>query len=465
MISTSKIVQKRTISRPRIRSVVAIALVGLAAPAALAAGPGTVAGAAPASTPCAAVPDGATLVVGTASGYAVARANGVEDHPVALAEPATKAVRTADGSVWVEMGHGEATSVARVLASGEAVVGAAPEARLSGVGWIGERPAVAIVDADESHAWRGDSDAYGAVLVEFTDGTQVDVAPAGGPEYGVGSATIGDGRVLVGAFSDLAEVFRSFDIDGNELSGVFSPTDRAPYNAPPLYLWPAAAADASGSTWLTWVEGPDANGVTGEVVDRWALVVADATTGQERLRLDLGDPGSALLHADFDGRTWVGTFDTSEAADAVGQPGRVVVVDTTAATPIAVDAACVPGTVATLDRAGLPAPAPAPGTAPACASYRSNDRYPLRRCDKGPAVAALQRSLVASGAAIDVDGYFGPATDAAVRAFQRDAGLEVDGLVGTDTWSALRRGHWRPPAPTPTATGSSTPGSWRAASG
>ena len=296
---------------------------------------------------------------------------------------------------------------------------------------------MAIVDADESHAWRGDPDAYGAVLVEFTDGTQVDIAPAGGPEYGVGSATIGDGRVLVGAFSDLAEVFRSFDIDGNELSGVFSPTDRAPYNAPPLYLWPAAAADTSGSTWLSWVEGPDANGVTGEVVDSWALVVADATTGRERLRLDLGDPGSALLHADFDGRTWVGTFDTSEAADAVGQPGRVVVVDTTAATPTAVDAACVPGTVATLDRAGLPAPTPAPGTAPACASYRSNDRYPLRRCDKGPAVAALQRSLVASGAAIDVDGYFGPATDAAVRAFQRDAGLEVDGLVGPDTWAAL----------------------------
>ena len=183
--------------------------------------------------------------------------------------------------------------------------------------------------------------------------------------------------MLVGAFSDLAEVFRSFDIDGNELSGVFSPTDRAPYNAPPLYLWPAAAADASGSAWLSWVEGPDANGVTGEVVDRWTLVVADAATGQERLRLDLGDPGSALLHADFDGRTWVGTFDTSEAADVVGPPGRVVVVDTTAATPIAVDAACAPGTVATLDRAGLPAPGPAPGTAPRA---RAIDRTTATRC-------------------------------------------------------------------------------------
>ena len=157
-------------------------------------------------------------MVGTPSGYAVARASGVENHDVALPEPVTKAVRTADGSVWVEVGHGEATWVSRVLASGEAVVGSAPDSRLSGAGWIDGRPAVTIVDADESHAWRGDPDAYGAVLVEFTDGTQVDIAPAGGPEYGVGSATIGDGRVLVGAFSDLAEVFRSFDIDGNELS-------------------------------------------------------------------------------------------------------------------------------------------------------------------------------------------------------------------------------------------------------
>ena len=243
--------------------------------------------------------------------------------------------------------------------------------------------------------------------------------------------------MLVGAFSDLAEVFRSFDIDGNELSGVFSPTDRAPYNAPPLYLWPAAAADASGSAWLSWVEGPDANGVTGEVVDRWTLVVADAATGQERLRLDLGDPGSALLHADFDGRTWVGTFDTSEAADAVGPPAASSW-STRRRPPRSrstqrVHPAPWPRSIAPDCRA----PGPAPGTAPACASYRSNDRYPLRRCDKGLAVAALQRSLVASGAAIEVDGYFGPATDAAVRAFQRDAGLEVDGLVGPDTWAAL----------------------------
>ena len=36
-----------------------------------------------------------------------------------------------------------------------------------------------------------------------------------------------------------------------------------------------------------------------------------------------------------------------------------------------------------------------------------------------------------------VDGSFGPATDKAVKAFQRDCELDADGYVGHDTMSAL----------------------------
>jgi peptidoglycan hydrolase-like protein with peptidoglycan-binding domain len=37
------------------------------------------------------------------------------------------------------------------------------------------------------------------------------------------------------------------------------------------------------------------------------------------------------------------------------------------------------------------------------------------------------------------DGYFGPATLAAVRRFQGCAGIGVDGIVGPQTWAALNR--------------------------
>lgn len=55
----------------------------------------------------------------------------------------------------------------------------------------------------------------------------------------------------------------------------------------------------------------------------------------------------------------------------------------------------------------------------------------------GP-VRRLQRLLIRAGHELTIDGDFGDATERAVRAFQRDGGLEVDGLVGADTWSALK---------------------------
>jgi hypothetical protein len=56
---------------------------------------------------------------------------------------------------------------------------------------------------------------------------------------------------------------------------------------------------------------------------------------------------------------------------------------------------------------------------------------------KGAQVKRLQLLLCAVRQYTKVDGVFGPATDAAVRAFQAGHGLRVDGVVGPRTWAAL----------------------------
>ena len=59
------------------------------------------------------------------------------------------------------------------------------------------------------------------------------------------------------------------------------------------------------------------------------------------------------------------------------------------------------------------------------------------RGERGGAVAELQASLHRHGAAIVVDGIFGPATEAALSAFQRQAGLPATGTGDRATLAAL----------------------------
>lgn len=64
--------------------------------------------------------------------------------------------------------------------------------------------------------------------------------------------------------------------------------------------------------------------------------------------------------------------------------------------------------------------------------------FPLTRSgDQEHPVQTLQHLLRARNHPVTVDGDFGPKTDSAVRAFQMDAHLAVDGVVGPATWSAL----------------------------
>ncbi len=55
----------------------------------------------------------------------------------------------------------------------------------------------------------------------------------------------------------------------------------------------------------------------------------------------------------------------------------------------------------------------------------------------GDDVKEIQQALAHAGADIEVDGVFGPNTDAAVRDFQTNAGLKPNGIVGPATRAAL----------------------------
>ena len=61
----------------------------------------------------------------------------------------------------------------------------------------------------------------------------------------------------------------------------------------------------------------------------------------------------------------------------------------------------------------------------------------IERGDRGPAVEKLQLILAVAKKGDAGFGVFGPKTAAAVRAYQQSRGLEVDGRVGRQTWTAL----------------------------
>lgn len=88
-------------------------------------------------------------------------------------------------------------------------------------------------------------------------------------------------------------------------------------------------------------------------------------------------------------------------------------------------------------------PAVDPEDSPVKLQARSPDSHPstrpkLQRGSEGLEVVDLQRRLLALGFDPgEDDGVFGPLTLAAVTAYQESRSLEVDGIVGVHTWTAL----------------------------
>ncbi len=72
------------------------------------------------------------------------------------------------------------------------------------------------------------------------------------------------------------------------------------------------------------------------------------------------------------------------------------------------------------------------------AGYDPVDTHPtVRRGYRGDSIVWLQQHLVGAGFRVPVTGIFGKMTYRAVRRFQDDRNLKVDGVVGNRTWNRL----------------------------
>ncbi|RYG05839.1 MAG: N-acetylmuramoyl-L-alanine amidase [Chitinophagaceae bacterium] len=75
---------------------------------------------------------------------------------------------------------------------------------------------------------------------------------------------------------------------------------------------------------------------------------------------------------------------------------------------------------------------PIPAEEPLDSTSTQPSRPTIRRGAAGPHVEAVQKKL-----RLDVDGKFGPGTEAAVREFQRQHGVVPDGIIGPKSWKIL----------------------------
>ncbi|WP_371671731.1 protein kinase [Streptomyces sp. NBC_00289] len=179
--------------------------------------------------------------------------------------------------------------------------------------------------------------------------------------------------------------------------------------------------------------------------DAPATAHSPATGRTASLAAAPGDPTAAPTPGPSDGTSAEGTSGKS-VGTATGpdhDPTRPEV--SGAATGGRPDAASAPAASAGTSTDVTPTPSDTPSE-PAtppwisdCTYYSGNGR--TRPGDSGEHVLQVQCMLTKRGYSVGgsgVDGEFGPGTESAVRGFQSDKGLDADGIVGHETWTALR---------------------------
>lgn len=132
----------------------------------------------------------------------------------------------------------------------------------------------------------------------------------------------------------------------------------------------------------------------------------------------------------------VDSTDPSTTAPPSSSPPSTSAAPTSSSTSTSVDPTTTTpptATTTTVDLVGQPVN---------CAEFPdpASQEFPLRQCSSGWGVVWVRNALEARGEVFDPAGMpneFSAEVDAAVRRFQAASGLEVDGLVGEDTWFAM----------------------------
>lgn len=283
---------------------------------------------------CPALPDGLALTGGVGNQIVSITRDGATSLAKVGDGPINHSLRGADGTVWIQTGDiGRNVEIRRITPNGDVTVSAAGAFRLSHVGEVDGRSAVTYIEQPYATYQEGE---HGVLWLEYSDGERTPIADLPAFGTGLGSAIPSADLIALSLVGDLDAEFRYVNSNGDEITDVFDPTDRGPDQTSGMIAKSVSIAPDRAT--VAWVEVVG----FGDMQEQWSLVVADAADGTERLRLTLTEKrtGAGIWHADYDGRWWVGTLDTT---DNTGRPlNRVVVVDTQAANPRAIDIGCKP---------------------------------------------------------------------------------------------------------------------------
>lgn len=75
-----------------------------------------------------------------------------------------------------------------------------------------------------------------------------------------------------------------------------------------------------------------------------------------------------------------------------------------------------------------------------CESFKSNEDFPLVRCNEGLPITEIQKALSEYKFNLEIDGYFGDATRLAIQLLQVQNGFNPTGEVDQDLWRFLTAG-------------------------